>query len=348
MISKTQQVFLDILKGDIPSQLEGVDTNELFELFRRHRLFSLAPVILDQLNEEIRQKWKQTIQSRTLKSLHYTSLLGGILQNLKKEGIDALPLKGPVLAQTLYLDTGQRQFRDLDLYLKREDIDAALNFLLKSGYELLSPKRKFSRKQWNYYYRYKYDVGLINRELGVVIELHIGLYYPGLFEASKQNHLWKAPEVVQMGQTRVSSMNRENTFLYLSIHGAHHLYFRLFWLRDIAEGLRQWDLDHRGILEAAKELKVERLLMVSILLANSFFEIEIPEAYKSQLAREEKRLNKLTRICTNAILGPEIPGLQGKLERLNFYLNLQPGMKYRWLVLENFFHRWFIRKFLDR
>ena len=150
-----------------------------------------------------------------------------------------------------------------------------------------------------------------------------------------------------MGQTMVPSMNRNNTFLYLTIHGGHHLYFRLFWLRDIAEGLLRWDLDHRSIISTAKELKVERLLMVSILLASSFFGIDIPEVYKSHLAKDENRLNRLTRICTDAILGPELPDFKGKLERFYFYLNLQPGMKYRWLVLENLIHRWYIRKFLS-
>ena len=112
-------------------------------------------------------------------------------------------------------------------------------------------------------------------------------------------------------------------------------------------GLRRWDLDHRSIIDAAKELKVERLLMVSILLASSFFGIEIPEAYKSHLAKDENRLNSLTRICADAILGPENPGFKGKLERFYFYVNLQPGMKYRWLVLENLIHRWYIRKFMS-
>ena len=347
MISKTHRVFLEILKGSIPSQLEGVDTNELFELFQRHRLFNLAPEILDQLDDNTRQKWKQTIQAKTLKSLHLTSILTGILQDFEKMGIDVMPLKGPVLAQTLYQDSGQRQFRDLDLYVARENIDVAINLLEKSGYEWLSPKRKFSHKQWKYYYRYKYDVGLINREQGVVIELHCGLYYPELFEVSKQDNFWREPEMIQMGQTSVTLMNRENTFLYLTIHGGHHLYFRLFWLRDVAEGLRRWDLDHKSIIDTAKELKVERLLMVSLLLANSFFGIEIPKDYKIHIARDDKRLNNLTRICTDAILGKELPAFKGKLERFYFYLNLQPGMNYRWLVLENLIHRWYIRRFMS-
>ena len=49
MISKTQQVFLNILKGNIPSQLEGVDTNELssrtMESKKQRGLYCIGEVV---------------------------------------------------------------------------------------------------------------------------------------------------------------------------------------------------------------------------------------------------------------------------------------------------------------
>jgi len=348
MISKTQQVFLKILKGDLPSHLEGVDLDELFSLFHRHRLFSLAPAIRELLDEDRWHNWKQAIQSRTLKSLHLTSILGDLLRILKSKGIVAIPLKGPVLEQSLYNGTGHRHFRDLDLYIKREDVDEALNILKSLDYDLLSPAKELSKEQWNYYFRYKYDVGLIHREQGVVVELHSGVYYPGLFRVSREGNLWKEQEEVSMGTNIVNTMNKENTFLYLTLHGGHHLYFRLFWLRDVAEALRRWDLDHRNLIILAKELKVERLLFVSLMLVKAFFGVEIPEIYNNVTKKEKKRLDKLVQICFRAILGPEIPDFKRKIERFNFFLHLQSGAIYKWAVLENVINRWLIRNVLDR
>jgi hypothetical protein len=152
---------------------------------------------------------------------------------------------------------------------------------------------------------------------------------------------------MQLGDSKVSIMNKENTFLYLTMHGGHHLYFRLFWLRDVAEALRGWDLDHSKIISTAKALKVEYLLLVSLLLVNSLFNIELPDVYLVEIRKEEKKLDKLRKTCMHAILGSESPGIRLKVERFFFFVKLRSDLVYKWAVVKNLVHRWYLRKFMS-
>ena len=157
MISKTQQVFLNILKGDIPTQLKGVDENELYKLFHRHRLFNLAPAIIDLLEEDKQTLWREAIRSRTIKSLHQTSVLVQIIGEFEKAGIEVIPIKGPVLAQTLYGNISDRHSSDLDILIRDADIQVIMDIAKSLEFELIYPNLKLTPGKWAYYFKYKKD-----------------------------------------------------------------------------------------------------------------------------------------------------------------------------------------------
>ena len=345
-VTKEQKVLIGHLCKKLIHSLEEFNIGQLFELFQRHKLFPIASEIIPLLEENEKKQWKNAIQNCTIRSLHLSSMLGNVIRDFRNEGIEAISLKGPVLAYSLYGDIGKRHFGDLDLLVKREDVERVIEFAKGIGYELIHPNSNLSQKQWNYYFKYKKDVGLVNRDKGVFIELHIGVYYHELLKVSEEKLLWQDLSEEVIGGTPVKCMNKDNTFLYLTYHGGQHQYFRLFWLRDVAEAIRRWELDHQKILENAKSLGIERLLGVSLELAKEFFAVEIPSDYKEYLKEDETRIQKLKRLCIERILGPEELTVMGKLQRHYFLWLLKSGIKYKWAVINSIFHRWYIRKFL--
>jgi len=346
MVSKTQQVFLDILKGDVPTQMEGMDLDELFRLFQRHRLFNLAPAIRESVGEEEWKRWKQAIQSRTIKSLHQTSVLAQFVEEFQKEGIEVIPLKGPVLAQSLYGNIADRHYTDLDVLIRSADIKNIIQIAERQGFELGYPDRKLSPRQWAYYFRYKKDIGLFNRQHNIFVELHLGVYYHRLFEQEGEKILWEDLVNDSVGSTAIRRMNNNNTFLYLTFHGGLHQYFRLFWLRDVAACLEKWDLDHQQIIEKARALGIERLIFVSVLLAQDYFKIELPQIYHEFIAGDKRRIDRIKKLFANRIEGPEQPSFAGRMSRHYVYLLLKPGFYYYWSVLWSIVNRWYIKKFL--
>jgi hypothetical protein len=346
MKNKEQVLLFNILKGEVPTSLEGIDTELLFELFRRHRLFPLAPALFSLFDEDERKRWNQAVQFRTLRSMQQIAACHKFTQTFEKEGLEAIPFKGPVLAWNLFGNVGERHSSDLDILVRDADIARIIELAGQEGYELEYPDKELSPQQWKYYSRYKKDIGLLNKEKGILVELHYSFEnYLGL----KSGHMalfLREKEEVRIGDMHFLCMNRHYTFLYLILHGGVHQYRRLFWLRDVAEALKSWKLDHRKVLADAKDMGLERLLGIGLELAGELYKVKIPEAYRAYLDADRKILGKLRQSALSFILGPEFPGPGGKLRHHLFMLRLKPEFSHYSRTLRELVNRRYIGKFM--
>jgi hypothetical protein len=62
------------------------------------------------------------------------------------------------------------------------------------------------------------------------------------------------------------------------VHAAKHVWGRVIWLRDIAQILQRENLDWDRVQVRTGELGIERILRVTLLLANRFLGTAIPAA----------------------------------------------------------------------
>ena len=344
--SKEQQVLFNILKGDTPTSLVGIDTSNLFDLFRRHRLFPMAPALLPMLENEERERWKKAIQFRTLRSMQQLAVCNSFVEAFRKEGLEAIPFKGPVLAHTLFGNMGERHSSDLDILVRNKDTRRIIELATREGFELKFPKTGLSDRQLDYYSRYKKDIGLHNREQGIFLELHYSFEnYLGL-SSSDMDLFVQNTEEVRIGELRFQSMNNHYTFLYLLMHGGVHQYRRLFWLRDVAQALNSWELDHQKVLSDAKTMGIERLLGIGLELAGEFFNVDIPDAYRGYLENNRKIIGKLKRTALGFIKGPEFPNVRGKLRHHLFMLRLKPEISHYYRTIREIINRFYIGRFL--
>jgi len=339
LLSKEQEVLFNILKGDNPTSLDGIDTRILFDLFRRHRLFPMAPTLLPLLEEEERERWKKAIQFRTLRSMQQLTVLNKIINSLKELGIEAIPIKGPVLSQQLYGSIGARHFSDLDVLVPGVEISQIIENLETLGFSLKFPKPNTSVRQWKYYTRHKKHFGLYHEKNGVMLELHTSIDNPVLLNSNDVSHFLKKLEKWKVGGTIFHSMTNTYTFLYLTLHGGVHQYRRLFWLRDVAEAMNRWDIDHRDVLAISKKMGIEHILGVSLLLSKEYFNSDIPAVYSDYLKRNQRILQKLKHSSINMITGPEFPDMKRKLERHIFMLRLKASLHYKYRVISELIHR---------
>ncbi len=153
-------------------------------------------------------------------------------------------------------------------------------------------------------------------------------------------------EEVSIGGLRFHTMNKHYTFLYLTLHGGVHQYRRLFWLRDVAEALISWELDHQKVLSDAKAMGIERLLGISLVLADELFQVDIPKEYKAYLEENTKVIGKLKHTAFGFIFGPEFPSLKGKWNHHLFMLRLKPELSHYFRTLREIVNRLYIGKFL--
>lgn len=343
--TREYQAFIDLLYGRNVETLNNVDQKSLFEMFQRHRLLStISEEFFDLLDPKIRVRWREAIRSHTLRSMQITAVLEELVKELDKKGLGVFSIKGPVLSQRLYKDIGKRHYNDLDLVVRREQFLEIVMVLEGKDYKLAHPNDGLTLEQWDYYFKYKKDVALLNRENDVVIELHLGIFRQELIRKGTEIINWASLVEERIGSVQVKCLNLNISFLYLIYHGGQHQYFRLFWLNDIAEALGKWDLNHKWIMEKASDLGIDRLLGMGLLLSKEFFGTKIPLEYDYYLKKNRSALLKLKEICIKRIFGPERETKSWKLKRYRFVFLLQPGIKYFISILTNIIHRRHIRR----
>src|SRR5260370_38643204 len=76
----------------------------------------------------------ESFQDNTRNSVQLTAELFRLLDLFAREGIQVLPFKGPTLAMAAYGNLALRQFTDLDLLIRKEDVLRARGILLENGY----------------------------------------------------------------------------------------------------------------------------------------------------------------------------------------------------------------------
>jgi hypothetical protein len=222
----------------------------------------------------LRQRYERNIH----KSLFIARELIRILDCLDAIGIEGIPYKGVVMSEVYYDDMALRQSGDMDLFVRRQDVMRIKNAVQELGY---MPRVPIPEDAEPDYIASGYECTFDSFAGKNLLELQWALqprFYAvdfdmgGLFE--------RAVNVTVAGRD-VKTPSPEDLLLVLSIHAAKHAWGRLIWLCDIAqivqrETLQRENLKWDWIRSQARELGVERILHITLLLANRFLGTTIP------------------------------------------------------------------------
>lgn len=262
------------------------------------------------------------------RNLRLTGELLQILALLESHGIPAIPLKGPVLAQVAYGDLALRQFIDLDILLRPQDIDEASDLLEAAGYRR---QHAFTQKQERVRRKNFYDVSFLHPQR-LKLELHWRLL----------DHQGGGPEAVGAFRRRVQvslagkpvwSLGAEDMLLLLCHHATFHYWSRLGYVNDVARLVQsQGTWDWPGILARAAQTGLRRGLRLGLLLAGELLAAPVPPEILDQ-AREDRVVAALRWEVHGRLLAEEVedPGL---IRRNIFHLKtrerLQDKLIYAW------------------
>ena len=342
-VTGEQRYLLNLLKGPERTSSDKINFASFRELVVRHKLFTVTGSAISLFTVHQANELEDLKKQAIMRSMVISGELVRISDSFSDYSEALIVVKGPVLSMLLFGDVGARQYNDLDIHIPPDIFHEVLDRFLKMDYRVLYPSIR-KGFPFRYYFRHKMDVGLYHPGTGVYVELHSGFNSKKLLSAPYELDLFGHRfRVSIMGRT-ICTLTPEANFVYLCIHGARHLYFRLFWLKDIADCLEQLELDHKLVAELSEKYQVRRILSLSLLLAASFFSVSIPENYHS--FSTDRRVPFLVRTCERWILGPEKENPCRKILKILYFMLLKPGARYKLYVLTGIFHRWYIRKFL--
>ena len=306
----------------------GLDWDLLLEMTERH---SLVPFLYRAIGREpefpaaFRQRLEARYQESLRRNLFLTAELLRLLDTFAAAGISVLPYKGPVLAQALYGDLGLRTFSDLDLLVRAADVPRAAHLLEDAGYRPDPPigstvRPAQLRVASEQMFRRAAGAALVELQWQIApsyfsVDFHIEWF-------------WTTAVPVILEARNVLSLAPEPLLLALAVHGAKHQWERLVWVADVAHFVRRYpQFDWDSALSSARKLRIERLVLLAVALAENLFAIELPVHLRTRVAADRV----VPELCAAAerFLASQVRGVPGPAGHW-FVLRARERWRDRW------------------
>ncbi|MGA7926065.1 MAG: nucleotidyltransferase family protein [Candidatus Sulfotelmatobacter sp.] len=216
---------------------------------------------------------RRSYERNVHKSLFLAREMIRILDRLDAMGIEVIPYKGIVLSEVYYGDMALRQSGDMDLFVRRHDVARIKGAIRQLGYILRVPVPEDAAED---YIASGYECTFDSPAGRNVLELQWALeqrFYAVDFD---MDGLFKRAVNVTVAGRRVKTPSPEDLLLVLSVHAAKHVWGRLIWLCDMAQILKLGNLNWDWVQAHARKFGIERILHVTLLLANRLLATAIP------------------------------------------------------------------------
>lgn len=316
---------------------------EVLRLVSRHRVAGLVNHALSQSNLVVPPEAKDQIAAAARNTARNALMLTAEALRIRAAfdatGIPSLNLKGSTLAVLAYGSIGIKHAWDIDSLVPPESVGLAVRVLHALGYERVSPPADLSEERFALWTRFAHEAVFRHPESGAVVELHWQLTDNMALETDPR--FSGAGQWVEVGgpDRKLQTLNDQQLFSYLCLHGAHHAWGRLKWLADVAAWLGQKSPDEiTKLYQGAQEVGAQRAAEQALLLCKTFFGFELPDVLSNSIGRD--RISRwLASIAMETIAGPE-SGLEGSLKIGLSQFLLASTLHQAWWTLEKRFVGW--------
>jgi hypothetical protein len=308
------------------------DWERLLQLALRHRTM---PLLYRHLNATCRDLAPTAFMDRlhdhfylnTIRNHALTEELRGVLQLLADHDIPAIPYKGPVLALTVYGDLSLRQFNDLDLMIRPQDLPRAAALLRVCGYE---QQWQFTPVQEAYYLRSDCELLFARARDNVFLDVHwafVRRYFP---LKADYERIGQRLRPVSLGGFEARTFAPEDLLIILCVHAGKDLWERLIWITDVAELIRAHpDLDWTRIVKEASASCARRMLLLGLFLAHDLLAAKMPEEVLLKVDAEPVIQTLAANI--RARLGQHAPLAHPALAEFLFHFRLHERIREKWI-----------------
>jgi hypothetical protein len=266
------------------------DWDFIYQLATRHRVtpllyHSLSSIAAEAVPAALLGKLRDDYRESANYGLLLTAELVKLLDRLRAHNIEAIPWKGPALAQVAYGNLSLRQFDDLDILVHKRDILRARDIMIACDY--VSDWGAGSQRECAYL-KSEHAYPFVHARSDISVELHFQVRERYFAFPLNPEELWKHARPICLGGKQVSNLAIEDLLLILCVHGATHCWERLSWICDIAELVRRYpELDWERLLRRATLLGSRRIVLLALLLARRLFDLTLPAEVLRQLHVEE-------------------------------------------------------------
>jgi hypothetical protein len=314
----------------------GLNWDFLFKLARRH---SLLPLLSQRLNQtagesvplDELQRLQLAYEQNVARNLIFVAELSQLVKALHDAGIEAITYKGPVLAVVAYGNPALRRFIDLDLMVRRRDVLAATDVLVRHGYVAA---KDLSVDQQALLLRTQHNVQFTRDRRRFIVELHWQVSSHLFASSVTAEELWNNSETVTLNGVDFKTFSTANLLFSLCVHGSRHLWERLAWIADVAHLLNthpaiEWPV----LLERAKNAQAERMFLLGLHLANALLQAPLSAMVKRRVESDKRIAALAERIIARLFDGTEHhPATAGEIFKYNLQVRSNWGARARYFL----------------
>jgi hypothetical protein len=311
----------------------GPDWAVLREAAVRHAVLPLVYIRLkeaagDLVPAEEMARFREFYAANARRNLRLAQKMLRALAILSGRGIEAVPLKGPVLASESYGDLSLRQMIDVDILVRRQDFGRVYGSLEQAGY---LPEFPLSGKRLSWQMRGVKHLAFSDRD--DVLEIHWSLSESFFSFSYDGEECWPRLRTARLLEREVRAFSPEDELLILCIHGAKHCWARLGWIVDVARFLKSRSaLDWSVIAERAEGTGARRIVALGLRLAEEVGgAVLVPEAEK--LSRPDVVARSLSDYVKDRL--PSYVEEPGLWESATFFLRSRERLRDRLFFILN-------------
>ncbi len=252
-----------------------------------HNLLRVAP---KKVPSDIADALRTHVEQTRRKNMASMAELARILRTLAESGIEAISLKGPVLAQRLYAGLGLRVFRDLDFIVRDADMPRTMAILLQLGYRRQMTLTPAQIEMIQYLQGQEFVYG----PTGLGAEPHTRLTSVRVVLDIDYAGLWHRARQTVLGGRPIRVLEPVDELIALAVHGTKELWWNIKWVCDVARFIDTHpSLDWPAVLARASTQGCLRMVLLAASLADTFFHATPPQSVREAI-HNDARIAPLT------------------------------------------------------
>lgn len=284
----------------------------------------------EQTPSEVLDELRTAFDRNRHRNMFMTAELIRILGLLESADIRVIPLKGPLLAASVFGDLALRQFVDLDILVDEKNMMRAREILAIEGYE---PAQDWTPSQTRFIFRTHCELPLFSKERQLLVEIHWRIVRKWFRFPLGAEHLWDRLRPAELAGYSTFTVGPEDLLLILCVHSNKHMWSRLRWLCDVAEVLRAHpEIDWTELMTRAEAFGARRMLFLGLYLANDLLDAPLPDEIRIAVRREPQVHSLASQVrawLDREFLGPVGYGIPGHYDRSLFYVRSMERLRDR-------------------
>lgn len=266
----------------------GLDWDDIVECSMDHGISPLLYWNLKRIDDgkyvpaEVMTKLRIVYYKNAARNTLRYDELSKILIAFKDVRIDVIVLKGAFLAETVYKNIGLRPMSDIDILVRREDLQKVKKELVQLGYAGIIYPTKWHEKlytQWQT--ELKEEIQFNKHDKNVRIDVHWNVQPPVIPFQIDINKFWENAQPVKIAGVETLMLVPEDLIQHLCLHLHKHINsgaipFR--WYCDIAEVIRHYEgkINWKYLVQSSKNYGIEEPIYQSLYLVNKYFGAFVP------------------------------------------------------------------------